>query len=393
MIITAFNPDISTYERTSLTIPSTAAGSTLTVKNTDRFSNTNRILIGSMGREKSEIVSVSGSPTATVITTGAQIYPHSVDDQVYNMRFDQIKFYRSTTGIAGAYSLLTTVPMDVDNADQATYYDDAAGLATYYYKTSYYNSVTTIESLLSDPIPGAGYDPFSAGSIIDQVMREVGDQDGTTAVREEYYAWLNEVNYDLQKRMKKPYDFLKRDLAVNVTAGQPVAYPADALHIDSVEYSYSLGGYVNVYNPDVVYYDEWIALTGQPTFQIANDRIEKIYFDDTNKVVQTFPKFANNQVGTWLWHYWKTFTYISSDGNIVETIDPKIYKMYLKAQYFRKKAAREERFMAVSDRWVSDYNIELAQVVKYNRKNIGKTQSFRMENRPSLRSYRGYRYR
>lgn len=393
MIIDAPNPDLTYYEQTSLSTPVYAGGTSLLVKNTDKFANTNRILIGALGAEKSEITSVSGSPTPTTITTPALKFPHSTDDPVYQLQFDQIKFYKSSLGVNGTYSLLVTLDIDTDNVDLLTSYNDTTGLPGDYYKITFYNSVTLEESDFSDPIAGAGSDVLTAGAVINEVMEEVGDPKGTNTSRNIYYSWLNEVNYALQKRMRKPYDFLKRDLVVNVTAGQGVPYPTDVLHFDTVEYSYNNGGTTRVYNPTPVYYDEWILLVSEPNFEIANDEVEKIYFDDVNQLVQTYPKFATNQTGTWTFHHWKKFTHIDSDGDPLETIDPQVYKMYLKGMYYRKKSAAEERFLAVSDRWLSDYNVELAQVSKYDRKNIGKPQNFRIQYRPSLRGYRGYRYR
>lgn len=72
--------------------------------------------------------------------------------------FDVQKVYRSTTGKTGPYTELTNVLTRVALvAGQVDYYhDDTAGLATYWYRISYFHSVTLLESELSDPISGAG---------------------------------------------------------------------------------------------------------------------------------------------------------------------------------------------------------------------------------------------
>lgn len=393
MIIVAYNPDVTEYEKTSLSTSTSAGATSLPVKNSNGFSNTNRILVGAMAREKSELLTVSGSPTPTAIATGASAFPHNVDDPVYNLLFDQIRFYRSTTGIDGTYSLLGTSTIDVDNAEGVTQYNDAAGLASYYYKTSFYNSVTASESDRSDAIAGSGLITNSAGRLIEEVMREVGDKSGTEAERAEYYAWLNEVNYALQKRMRKPYDFLKQTQAFNITAGEGIDYPSDVLHFDNIEYTYTLGGYSRTYNPDPVYYDEWVAYKSNPTLNIPSNETQKLYYDDVEQKIYPYPDFAEDATAVGIIRYWKKFTNIDSDGDVLETVDPNVYKFYLKGMFYRKKSAREERFASVSDRWLSDYNVELNQAVKYNRKNIGEPQSFRMERMPSLRHYRGARYR
>jgi len=72
--------------------------------------------------------------------------------------FDQIKVYRSTTGIDGTYSEITDALTRIDLvADQIIYdYTDTAGETTYYYRFSYFHSTNLTESAQSDPIAGEG---------------------------------------------------------------------------------------------------------------------------------------------------------------------------------------------------------------------------------------------
>lgn len=64
--------------------------------------------------------------------------------------FDQIKIYRSNTE-EGSYSLIGTVDI---SSGTSTDYTDTTGSASYWYKVTYYNSVTTDESDYSDPQQG-----------------------------------------------------------------------------------------------------------------------------------------------------------------------------------------------------------------------------------------------
>jgi hypothetical protein len=70
--------------------------------------------------------------------------------------FDEIKVYRSVTGEAGPYVEITGPGTRIAlAAGQTVYvYDDTAGDPAYWYKTSYYNSVSTLESSLSEAIRG-----------------------------------------------------------------------------------------------------------------------------------------------------------------------------------------------------------------------------------------------
>jgi hypothetical protein len=72
--------------------------------------------------------------------------------------FNVIKVYRSTTGIAGIYTEVTTptTRLTLENGVFAYRYTDTAGDPDYYYRSSYYNSGSTLESSLSDPQQGEG---------------------------------------------------------------------------------------------------------------------------------------------------------------------------------------------------------------------------------------------
>lgn len=70
--------------------------------------------------------------------------------------FDRIKVWRSTTGLTGTYSEVTTAttrPVIVSTSSSYSFTDET-GAATYYYKISYLNSKTSKESTKSDAMLG-----------------------------------------------------------------------------------------------------------------------------------------------------------------------------------------------------------------------------------------------
>lgn len=71
--------------------------------------------------------------------------------------YDQMKVYRSTTGMNGTYSEITGPGTRIDLvADQTRYeFIDTAGDASYWYKFAYFDSVSLAEGSLSGPISGA----------------------------------------------------------------------------------------------------------------------------------------------------------------------------------------------------------------------------------------------
>lgn len=75
--------------------------------------------------------------------------------------FDRIQVHRSTTGVNGTYTELTTVATRIPLVQGTTVYlyDDLAGDPDYWYKTRYYHSTSGLESALSDPRKGEDFEP------------------------------------------------------------------------------------------------------------------------------------------------------------------------------------------------------------------------------------------
>ena len=196
MNIVASNPDTSYLEKSYLGKSYAAGVSALLIKNSNKFANNQKVLIGAMGRERSEILTVTSTgltPTNLPFTSNT-LFPHDADDPVYVLDYDKIRIYRSTSGQNGVYTLLATVDIDVDNADNFTYYDDANALETYWYKVAYYDSVTNEESNQTDPMPATGYLRNQVGALIPKVAVEVGDPEMIDVTIETYLAWMNDIN-------------------------------------------------------------------------------------------------------------------------------------------------------------------------------------------------------
>lgn len=70
--------------------------------------------------------------------------------------YDQIKVYRSPSGDPGTFAEITTAPTRVPLVTgQSVYsYIDGSGASTYWYETSYFNSLTLLESDPSAPAQG-----------------------------------------------------------------------------------------------------------------------------------------------------------------------------------------------------------------------------------------------
>lgn len=247
MIITGFNPTVDDLETTYLSQSYNLGVTSIEVKNNQQFSNNTRIQIGAPGLASTEIVTCS-TPNAdgSTLPISATLFAHEADAPVYLLQFDQVQFYRSTTGIDGAYSLLSTQNLDVTNGNLQTLYNDLTANIGDYYELAMYNSLTTVTSAFSNPIPGiTGWARNQCGYIIGQILTEINDQNEQNITRAEILGYFNEVNDDLLQQVVKPYNFLlKREVFPRVAGSNFIDWPVDSFgnnamwKFDHMDYNY-----------------------------------------------------------------------------------------------------------------------------------------------------------
>lgn len=379
MLVTAFNPETDEYERSFLSNSISSGEINLVVKNNNRFAATNLVLIGEMAREKSEIVSVVSVAGGTVVVVTPTVFPHSADDPVYVIRFDQVRFYRSTTGVNGTYSLISTQALDVDNENSTTVYDDPTGIASYYYRVDYYNSVTTTVSTLSDPVLGSGYARNTVGFITDEILRETGDQNEDFINRTEILGWFNAVNDDLLTRTKRPYRFLHTRQAYSRTANATtLAFPTDMWKFDRLDYVYiDTAGNSTTYPVRAKTLSEFRNTYGDALQGVANDELQFISLDDTVDAFRLYPRSATSATNTFYVYYYKFPTELSSDGDVLETDTPAVYKLYALHRFYLKKSTADPITLSLANTWGTKYEAEVAKLKRGENKDAGTPKGFR----------------
>jgi hypothetical protein len=403
MILTLFNPATDDLEKAYLTGPYSAGITSIEVTNNNRFATNDRILIGEMGHEKSEIVTVSSvNANGTTVVIGATVFDHEADTPVYKLRFDQVKFYRSTTtNTDAAFSLLATVDMDVDNANLTTIYDDTTGTDAYFYKMTVYHSISTLESAYTDVIGGSGWRRNQVGNIIDEILREVGDTQELNVNRTELLGYFNDVNDDLLVNVSKPYDFLHTRTALTRTANTNyIDFPTDSngdqtmWKFDRMDYNYT----DTTTDPDTDY-TTTIPVIGPEEFRntytdntvstttVTDATPEAMTLDTSVNRFRFSHPFETTASNVFYLHYWKYFTTINSEGDEIETPTPKIYKLYCKAAYYRKRGVTESSYNQVADRFEGQYMLEKSKYKGIDRKDKGTPRGFR----PPSSLVRGYR--
>lgn len=234
MIITQLNPSVDGLEKTYLSQSYNFGVTSIETRNNGEFTTNQRILLGEPGLASTEVVTLSAvNSNGTTLTIGATLYPHEADTPIYLLQWDQAKFYVSTTGISGTYTQLSGSPVNIDYTaeDLSTTFNDNNAVAGYYYKTSVYNSLTTVESALSDPLPAiTGWARNQVGYVIDQIYEELSDANEQNFSRDEVMGYMNEVNDDLTMQVVKPYNFLyTREVLSRVAGANTVNWPVDSL--------------------------------------------------------------------------------------------------------------------------------------------------------------------
>lgn len=195
MIIRATNNlDVnSTYSFLSTSINSGVAS--LPVKNINAFNANWAVQIGKTGEETAEIVLLgTATPSGTAITTTANTrFSHPSDTPIYNIKYDQVIFSRSTTGTAGTAYDLTGGTVSITPDSDVTQIDDPQGLVTYAYKARYRNSVLGVsyDSPESDWITSTGFTFYSLAKIRERIKSKIFNS-GYLKDDEQINDWINE---------------------------------------------------------------------------------------------------------------------------------------------------------------------------------------------------------
>lgn len=194
MLIQSINNQHLNASKTYLSADATT-GTQLLVKNVNNVNASWALQIGETGQERTEIVMVSGTPTAGTVNLAATTrFAHPVDTPVYCYKYDQVVFERSTAGTAGTASPMTngTVTITPDRFDlygnSYTVFDDTTADSSYTYKVKFYNSVLASESSESDWIYPTGYSFYSLYRLRERAKAKMINSPADSKVDD----WINE---------------------------------------------------------------------------------------------------------------------------------------------------------------------------------------------------------
>jgi len=177
--------------KTHLTAAIASGATVYPVKNTAGFTTSYAIQVGETGLEQSEVLIGTVTNNGT-ITGAASKFEHPVDTPVYNLKFDQVVFERSTVGTSGTATPMTngtvTYQADADN----TIFDDTSGSSSYAYRTYFKNSagVAGSTSVESDWITSAGFSFYSLARLRERIREKLWND--TFVSDDMVNNWINE---------------------------------------------------------------------------------------------------------------------------------------------------------------------------------------------------------
>jgi hypothetical protein len=400
MIVILQNPSTDDLKKTYMAQSYNIGATSIETKSNTEFSNAlsttgfNQLIqIGESGLASTEIVTISAAnANGTTMTISATLYPHEADAPIYLLQFDQAKLYRSTTGINGTYTLMANCPftIDVTSADLESTYNDNNAAAGYYYKWTVYNSVSTVESSYSDPIPAiTGWARNQAGYLINQVYDELSDANEDNLTRDEMLGYINEVNDDLTMQVVRPYNFLYTRQAFGRVAGSnTLAWPKDSMgnnamwKFDRMDYNFVDNTTTPVTNNtytvpvvDLAYFrNRWTTNENDTTTQ--DDTVQEMALDEAMHTFNYYPYSATSSNAVWYLYYWAFFNQISSEGDVLQTPTPKIYKHYISYKYYLKKAVTDPSYMVIAKQHQQDYVFERARLKSQDRRDVGTPRRF-----------------
>jgi len=287
--------------------------------------------------------------------------------------------------------LLITIDIDVDNADGKTWYDDPNSTSDYWYKISFYSSISTEETEQSDALQSTGYSRNQIGSVILEVAKKVSDRDFIEMDPETYLDNANDTSIDLQTQAKRPYRFLKRNVPLNLAANSStINFPADFWKINYIEINDTSSVTARIYRPKKVSTTE--ALAQLALYTLGGNSVDGIAVDDEANQIVVYPKSLLARTAAVFFHEYKIFDPFTSFSSKIEGPTRLAYKNALLRDYYLMKADSNNKYLIKADKYDQMYKVEVAKLQREKNIDAGGPHSMGAE-RKRYPQFGGRRYR
>ena len=158
--------------KTFLSTSVASSATSITIRNNGGFTTSYAIQVGEVGQELSEVV--IGTPTgSTNINTPALSFAHPADTPVYQLKFNQVVFQKSTAGTSGTATGITDGTVTYQADSLYTVFDDTAGASTDAFRTRFRNSTLGSQTGQSDWITPAGFSFYSLAKLRERVKEKL----------------------------------------------------------------------------------------------------------------------------------------------------------------------------------------------------------------------------
>jgi hypothetical protein len=139
----------------------TIGDTSLTLANNNNIVANDQLLLGTVGSERDEIVEVSSKAGNTVVTTSALAFAHLSGQPIRVLNGNQIKVYRAadTNNLQPAdssFAVFTGSTVNIDPDQMQTLFTDTNGSSGFWYKATFFNSLTNTETSLADSAAARG---------------------------------------------------------------------------------------------------------------------------------------------------------------------------------------------------------------------------------------------
>lgn len=170
--------NLNLQEQSVLSADANAGQAIIAPLNLSGYSTNDFILITpNFGSETSEILRVQSVSSTQITFTSNLTFKHYKGEKIYKLFGNQMKLYRAanvngTIPADGSFSVVGSAAI-IEADDIFTELTDSSGGSSYWYKATYYNSVSTNETSLSnaEALRGGGYGHYCS---IEDILKEAG---------------------------------------------------------------------------------------------------------------------------------------------------------------------------------------------------------------------------
>lgn len=189
MIIQVHNNLQENTPKTYLSSTAAAGTTVYAVRNTGGFTSQYAIQIGEVGEEFSEVLIGTVTNVGT-ITGPASNFEHPADTPIYNIKFNQVVFQKSTTGTAGSATSITDGTVTYQADSLFTQFDDPAAVSADAFRTRFRNSALGSQTGQSDWQVPTGFTFYALAKLRERIKEKLWNGDYLTNSMVDN--WVNE---------------------------------------------------------------------------------------------------------------------------------------------------------------------------------------------------------